>query len=51
MLTEWGQGCEFPGSNIGECDPIMDLADSHLMSWIDWYWTGALMNGLIPVII
>jgi hypothetical protein len=48
MLTEWGQGCQFDGSgdeSTGECDPIMDLADSRLTSWIDWYWTGQLMNG------
>jgi hypothetical protein len=49
MLTEWGQGCEFPaGTETGECDPVMDLADAHLFSWIDWYWTGALMNGKLP---
>jgi hypothetical protein len=48
MLTEWGQGCQFSssgGDSTGECDPIMDLADSRLSSWIDWYWSGPLMDG------
>ena len=45
MLTEWGQGCEPYNGNDGECDPIMNLADEHLVSWIEWYWTGHLMNG------
>lgn len=45
MLTEWGQGCQLSQNQTGECDPIMDLADSRLMSWIDWYWTGALLDG------
>jgi hypothetical protein len=36
MLTEWGQGCA-PGSGLSEeCNAVMGLADSHLMSWIDW---------------
>jgi len=39
MLTEWGQGCD-PTTPEGslECNAVMDLADSHLTSWIDWYW-------------
>ena len=47
MLTEWGQGCQFASdsSNTGECDPVMDLADSRLISWIDWYWSEALLKG------
>ncbi len=47
MLTEWGQGCQFASNsnNTGECDPVMDLADSRLISWIDWYWSGALLDG------
>lgn len=45
MLTEWGQGCDPTFGHSAECDPIMNLADEHLMSWIDWWWTGPLMNG------
>lgn len=45
MLTEWGQGCEPYNGNDGECQPIMNLADDHLLSWIEWYWSGRLMNG------
>lgn len=46
MLTEWGQGCIGTGGGLtGECDPIMNLADEHLIGWTDWYWTGTLMNG------
>lgn len=45
MLTEWGQGCDPTYGNSAECDPVMNLADEYLVSWIDWYWTGPLMNG------
>ena len=46
MLTEWGQGCQFSdSSSTGECDPVMDLADERLMSWIDWYWSSQLVDG------
>lgn len=45
MMTEWGLGCDPTYGITDECDPIMDLADSHLMSWTDWWWTGPLMNG------
>jgi endoglycosylceramidase len=48
MLTEWGQGCMPDSEWTAECDPIMDLADEHLLSWTDWYWTGSLMNGWNP---
>jgi len=48
MLTEWGQGCNPQSNWTAECDPIMDLADEHLLSWTDWYWTGALMDGWQP---
>ena len=45
MLTEWGQGCDPTNGADAQCDPIMDMADERLVSWIDWYWTGPLMNG------
>jgi hypothetical protein len=45
MLTEWGQGCQFNHNNTGECGPVMDLADSRLVSWIDWYWQEQLSPG------
>jgi endoglycosylceramidase len=46
MMTEWGLGCD-PGYSgyEDECAPIMDLADEHLISWTDWWWTGPLMSG------
>jgi hypothetical protein len=45
MLTEWGQGCQFNHNNTGECGPVMDLADSRLVSWVDWYWQEQLSPG------
>jgi endoglycosylceramidase len=44
MMTEWGLGCDPTNGVIDECDPIMDLADEYLTSWIDWWWTGPLMD-------
>jgi endoglycosylceramidase len=44
MMTEWGLGCDPTYDIIEECNPIMDLADEYLTSWIDWWWTGPLMN-------
>lgn len=44
MMTEWGLGCDPTYGITDECNPIMDLADEYLMSWIDWWWTGPLMN-------
>ena len=41
MLTEWGQGCHFDTDSndaSSECVAIMDLADKHLMGWMDWYF-------------
>ena len=37
MLTEWGQGCDPHINTTAECEPIMDLADEHLLSWTDWW--------------
>jgi endoglycosylceramidase len=44
MMTEWGLGCDPTYGITEECNPIMDLADEYLTSWIDWWWTGPLMN-------
>jgi hypothetical protein len=51
MLTEWGQGCQFNHNNTGECGPVMDLADSRLTSWIDWYWQEQLSPGKSPIFV
>jgi endoglycosylceramidase len=45
MMTEWGLGCDPTYGITEECNPIMDLADEHLFSWTDWWWTGPLMSG------
>lgn len=31
-----------------ECNAVMGFADDRLMSWIDWYWQGEMMNTWAP---
>lgn len=42
------QGCSPASGLTDECNAIMDMADERLVSWIDWYWQGELMNSWAP---
>lgn len=48
MLTEWGQGCDPASGLVEECHAIMDLADSRLMSWQNWFFFPDVFTWSVP---